>query len=207
MKLKSLNVAVIIALLLGMFAMQAQAGDVKKNVLFVCQGNIMRSVIAELLFEKMLAEKNLSEEYTVISRGMQGTPALSVLPVHNNIKYYNEANGANVWEQSLPSLKKLGIDEKIQENKSTAVTAKDMEQADLVVALSKDVMEDPEWGLKSQFSMSSNKIILFTEIVGSDEGISDAYASKEEGNKYEKRVYAIADVMKQGFHNLLQRLQ
>ncbi len=204
MKLKTLIVALTFFLLLSIFAIPAFAQP--KNVLFVCKGNIMRSVIAEKLFEKMLSEKGLASEYIVSSRGLQGTPGWPVLPTHGNLKYYNKASGKAIWEQVQPSLKELGIEEEMKANKATVVTVEDIQSADLVVALNQDVLSDSKWGMTTQFPTYSKKMMLFTELVGSDEGIADAYDSKEKGNKYERVVLKIADVLKKGYNNLIKRL-
>ncbi len=197
-------VALTFFLLLSIYSILAFAQP--KNVLFVCKGNIMRSVIAEKLFEKMLSEKGLASEYIVSSRGLQGTPGWPVLPTHGNLKYYNKASGKAIWEQVEPSLKELGIEEEMKANKATVVTVEDLQSADLVVALNQDVLSDSKWGMTTQFPTYSKKMMLFTELVGSDEGIADAYDSKEKGNKYERVVLKIADVLKKGCNNLIKRL-
>jgi protein-tyrosine-phosphatase len=91
---------------------------------------------------------------------------------------------------------------KMKALEAAAVTAKDLEKADLVVALNRDVLSDSSWGLKTQFPDYRDKMILFTDIVGSDEGIADPIESKENGNKYERVVLQIDDVLKRGFDNL-----
>jgi protein-tyrosine-phosphatase len=202
LKMKALEATSAVLLLLFILATPAIAAEETIHVLFVCKGNIMRSVIAELLFEKLVADKNLAGKYSASSRGMQGTPGWPVLPTHGNLKYYNEANGSNAWEQSQPSLKTLGIEEELKAHKAAVVTAKDLEKADLVVALNRDVLSDSSWGLKTQFPDYRDKMILFTEIVGSDEGIADPIESKENGNKYQRVVLQIDDVLKRGFDTL-----
>ncbi len=39
-----------------------------KKIIFVCLGNICRSPMAEFIFKKMLSDRNLSDQFDVISR-------------------------------------------------------------------------------------------------------------------------------------------
>ena len=60
---------------------------------------------------------------------------------------------------------------------------------------------------KVQFPGYDKKMILITELVGSNEGIADAYKAGTEGNKYESTVYQVADVVERGYKKLLMRLK
>ena len=61
--------------------------------------------------------------------------------------------------------------------------------------------------VKVQFPGYDKKMILITELVGSSEGIADAYKAGTEGNKYESTVYQVADVVERGYKTLLMRLK
>jgi protein-tyrosine-phosphatase len=183
------------------------AEEGKKNILIVDMGNIMRSVIAEELIKRKLTEDGLSDRFSVSSRGLQGTPATPVTPSHGNLSFYNQANGSNAWESSQPALQKLGIEEAFKEHRSTVVSVADLEQAVIIIVTDAKVMENPEYGLHKQFPGFGGKMILITELVGSSEGIADAYQAGTSGNKYEKTVYKVANVVEAGYKNLLERIK
>jgi len=207
MKLKSLAKALVVVFLASVIAVSVLAAENKKSILIVDMGNIMRSVIAQELIKRKLAEDGLSDNYDVSSRGIQGTPASPVVPTHANLSYYNSANGSNAWESSLPALQKLGIEEAFKKHKATVVNAADLESAIIVIVTDAKVMDDPKYGLKVQFPGYDKKMILITELVGSSEGIADAYKAGTEGNKYETTVYQVADVVERGYKTLLMRLK
>ncbi len=183
------------------------AADGKKHILIVDMGNIMRSVIAEELIKRKLKADGLSDRFSVSSRGLQGTPATPVTPSHGNLSFYNAANGSNAWESSQPALQKLGIEEAFKEHRSTVVSVADLEQAAIIIVTDAKVMENPEYGLHVQFPGFGGKMILITELVGSSEGIADAYQAGASGNKYESTVYKVANVVEKGYKNLLERIE
>lgn len=198
----------LVALVLAcVVAAPAFAGEGKKNILIVDMGNIMRSVIAEELIRRKLAKDGLSDSISISSRGLQGTPATPVAPMHGNLSFYNEVNGSNAWESSQPALAKLGIEEAFKEHRSTVVSVADLEQAVIIIVTDAKVMENPEYGLYKQFPGFEDKMILITELVGSSEGIADAYQAGTSGNKYEKTVYKVANVVEAGYQNLLERIK
>jgi protein-tyrosine-phosphatase len=206
-KLKNFAQAVIAAVLAGVMAVPALAAGPKKTILIVDMGNIMRSVIAQELIKQKLAADGLSDQYDVLSRGIQGTPASPVVPTHDNLSYYNKANGSNAWESSEPALKKLGIEEALKKHKATVVSAADLESASIVVVTDAKVMDNPKYGLKAQFPGYEKKMILITALVGSNKGIADAYQAGTKGNKYESTIYQVADIVARGYKNLLKRMK
>lgn len=198
-----------LAVLVLMVAVAAPtlAADAKKTILIVDMGNIMRSVIAETLIARKLADDGLADRYEVISRGIQGTPASPVAPGHGNLSFYNVANGSNAWESSLPALEQLGIADAVKEHKATVVSARDFEKAAIVIVTDEKEINNPEWGLNTQFPGFREKMIVIGELVGSSEGVADAYQAGTAGNKYETTVYRVANIIDQGYRNLLKRLQ
>ena len=179
----------------------------KKTILIVDMGNIMRSVIAEELLTRKIAADGLSDAYEVDSRGIQGTPASPVVPSHASLAFYNAANGSNAWDASEPALAKLGLVEAFHEHKATVVSEKDLAGADIIVVTDDKIRNNEVYGLNIQFPGYDDKIVLITELVGSGEGIADAYESGDKGNKYEKTVYTVADVIERGYPELMSRLK
>ena len=77
----------------------------KKLIVCVCRGNIARSPFAEVIITNELRQRNLSDSYLSISRGVQGT-VVDPQPVRfPNITYYDE-----LYKDSRQSLKKFGVD-------------------------------------------------------------------------------------------------
>ncbi len=207
--LLSLIIGIVISAIAGGWLTESAAQDSstkKQTILVVCRGNIQRSVVAGLLFRKIIKEQKLENSYDVISRGMMGTPGYPQAPTHNNLKFYNKNNGRNEWENSLPTLQELGIAEELQKNKSTAVTKGDLETADLVIAMDKKVLSNSTWGLISQFPKYRDKIILFTELVGSKAGISDAAGAKDSG-RHRRLILEINRIVQEGFEDVVKRLE
>ena len=199
--------ACILASLVLIGGAQAQeASSAVKSVLFVDRGNIQRSVVAELILQKMLKARNLGTEYKVVSRGLQGTPASPVLPAHNNLKYYNKSTSAGMeWENSLPTLQELGIAEEFEKHAATVLTKDDLEKATLVLSMDSLTLTDPTWGIAAQFPAYSAKAMLFTELVGSSAGISDGYGATD-SNRHRQLILDINKTLQQGFEQLMRRL-
>lgn len=183
----------------------SDSSEGKKTILFVCRGNIQRSVVAEMCLKKIIAEKNLQHQYEVISRGMMGTPKLPVLPGHNNLKYYNENNGRDEWEHSLPTLQELGIENELQKHRSTVVNKDVLDRASLVISMDNKCLSHPTWGLNTQFPGYGNKIMLFTELVGSSEGMTDAADAKDK-TRHRKLILKINSILRQGIDKILMKL-
>jgi len=170
-------------------------------------GNIMRSVIAENLIERELAEAGMAGDYTVASRGPQGTPARPVVPTHANLSLYNEANGSNAWPSSKPAIEEPGLVEAFTSYKATTVSEADLAAAEVILVTSEDITDHPEYGLNSQFPGYDEKMMLITELVGSAEGIADVYQPGTAGNRNADTVYQVADVVTRGFDALIGELE
>ena len=207
--MKTLNLlkTIVITAVAGVLAAGALAADAKKTILIVDMGNIMRSVIAEQLIARKIADDGLSESYAVESRGIQGTPASPQVPSHASLYFYNAANGSNAWESSEPALSELGLVDSFREHKATVVSEKDLEAAAIVIVTDEKVLNDETYGLNVQFPGHNDKMVLITELVGSGDGIADAYQDGAEGNKYAATVREVADVIERGYGALIERIK
>lgn len=136
----------------------------KKTIVFVCRGNIHRSAIAEQVFKKILQEKGLSDQFSVISRGITGSAGTKPT-LHKNITAYDE------WKFSKPSLEEFGID--ITKHEARPITEDVASNADVIVAFDKIILEDGEVALKKQFPQLHGKMHLLSELEGSAEEIPD----------------------------------
>ncbi|PIZ79490.1 MAG: hypothetical protein CO042_00465 [Parcubacteria group bacterium CG_4_9_14_0_2_um_filter_41_8] len=138
-------------------------------ILFVCNGNIHRSVVAEVRCRQALIELGLGESYIVISRGVQGSIDGSDPTKHRNLQDYP------VWTEVKLSLDDLGID--ISGVNRTPITLGDVESADTIIVMSTDVLNGSkdigDECLRVQFLQFFHKMHLFLELENSKEGIDD----------------------------------
>lgn len=115
------------------------------NVLFVCTGNVCRSVIAEKLFQKILNEKGIKD----IQAKSAGTAAN---PEYKIYGYLSEVmTGA-------------GID--FSAHISTPVTFADITWADLILVMEKSHRDF----IQNNFPDAQSKVYLLKEYVGEGEG-------------------------------------
>jgi|WetSurMetagenome_2_1015567.scaffolds.fasta_scaffold00950_2 protein-tyrosine-phosphatase len=186
---------------------QAQPAATSKTILVVDRGNIQRSVVAQLVLQRIIKERGLELRYRVISRGMQGTPASPEIPMHNNLRFYSAVNGSAgmEWENSEPTLRELGLLQDFTKHKATVLSRKDLEEAALVISLDTPTVSDPIYGIEAQFKEFRGKVMLFTELVGSGVGIADGYGSSDP-NRHRQLILDVERIARQGFDELMRRL-
>ena len=186
---------------------QTQPAASSKTILVVDRGNIQRSVVAQLVFQRIIKERGLEQRYRVISRGMQGTPASPEIPMHNNLRFYSAANGSAgmEWEHSEPTLQELGLLADFTQHKATVLTRKDLEEATLVISMDTPTVSDPTYGIEAQFKEFRAKVMLFTELVGSGAGIADGYGSSDP-KRHRQLILDVDRIARQGFDELLRRV-
>ncbi len=198
----SLLILMLTAIAIATFCLssqlQAATETDKKHIVFLCYGNIQRSVVADIVFKELLEANNLQNNYDSIARGLQGSPGSPVVPTFNNLKYYNAANDQTAWELSEPTLKELGIDEQLKTYKSTVVSPRDLEEADLIVAMDEKVWKDPGYGVIVQYPQFADKVVLI-----GGKGIKDAYDSKPEDNKHRTTILEVNHSIRRDFKELI----
>ncbi len=156
----------------------------KKNILFVCWGGIIRSVTAEKYLKKLLEERGELENYEITAAGIQGsgnTPPTE----HPRIRDYPEA-----WADLEGPTAKHGID--INDNVSTPITREMMDAADVVFSMDRKVLEEYDDALYNQFPEFKDKIHMFTELDGNEDGINDPYYL----SGAEARAHAINEIVR-----------
>lgn len=139
----------------------------KKKIIFVCNGNIHRSVIAEKYFTKLLKENNLSNNFSVSSYGIQGTKG-TTKPIYKNLKEYK-----NEWEAALPTLQKFNIDTELAKHSFRKITPHIVKKATVIVAMDKKTYSEKINSLTKQFAKNKNKIYLFSELTQDHKDIQD----------------------------------
>lgn len=148
-----------------------------KVVLFVCKGNIHRSVVAEMCLNQELEKIGISSQFEIMSRGIQGCCG-TAKPKHANMTHYETE-----WSLTKPVLERLGIDlSGISKSTAMSVKRSDIRKADVVYAMELAVLGKSDNALPNsllvQFPEYSSKIHFFGEIEGTGQELLDCGGSK-----------------------------
>jgi protein-tyrosine-phosphatase len=165
-----------------------------KTVLFVCLGNISRSVIAEHLLRKILIEQNLSEVIRVQSCGLKGSAGTTPTKFPNLSGYVSE------YAAARSVLERYEID--ISEHVATPINLQAMRAADVVIAMDTSVLSEAPNSLTKQFPEERSKTRLFTGLSGEQSDIVDPCGNTDE-NRYVKIIGEIDHVLRSHIDTLL----
>ncbi len=160
------------------------------RVLFVCVGNIQRSVIAERAFRNILFEKGITDVH-VFSRGIQGYQGIKP-PEHLCLKDYPA-----VWEASRYVLEELGIS--LDGHQAAPICLSDVEQAHVIIAMEESVLSGPIVGEKrvsglwDLFPAYRSKMHCFGELDGSS-GLQDCGDSKRR-ETHEEMIRSLVQIL------------
>jgi len=100
----------------------------KKIILIVCRGNIIRSPFAEVVINNEITKRGLGKQMIAISRGIQGTSVDPEPVKFPNISYYKEE-----YALAKPVLEKLNKD--LSSSISRPVNQNIMNRASIIVAV------------------------------------------------------------------------
>jgi len=165
-----------------------------KKIIFVCKGNIYRSVIAEKYLKKLLNNKGMNGEFEITSAGINGTAGTKP-PKGKNIKDYPE-----IYKVVKKFIDEKGID--LADHNSSQITREKAEQADLIIVMEKSVLEGPPNSLATQFPNLTYKMRLFSELEGKNYDIPDC---ENEDQKIHKMVIdTICEKLDKFFHVLIK---
>jgi len=135
----------------------------KKTVLVVCNGNIHRSVIAEICLNQELEVENSGMDIRCISRGIE-----------MRSEKRNMMNFPEEWALTKPVLEKLGIT--VSPNrKAQQIDLSSVEKASVILAMDRRVLRI----LWEKFPSHTFKMRLFSELVGKCEDIVDCKGKLE----------------------------
>lgn len=141
----------------------------KKLIVFICNGNIHRSVVAAESLKKILKSNEIAEKYLVSSYGLQGTNGTD-LPKHKNLCEYPKE-----WKAAQPTLQNFGID--MRDHISQKITPIVMEKANVVIAMDDKVYSLANNSLIKQFPEYTSKVHRFAELTQNNNGIEDPAGS------------------------------
>ncbi len=126
----------------------------KKTILFVCFGNVHRSVLAAELSNDVFRENSLSDIFVAISRGIQGSNGYDG-PKHSNLTEYEIE-----WQLTKQALDELGIDTTFfKTKKATPIDTKAISDASLVILMGQKEYEI----LTKRYPTQSHKFFLFSD--------------------------------------------
>lgn len=135
-------------------------------ILVVCQGNIHRSVVAEICIRKNLKELDLENKFQVTSRGLQGS-CQTATPKFPNLRQFPDH-----WPHAEPSLRELGI-EILETQIATPVDESIARKASLILAMDQKVLSEFDNSLIKQFPELGFKMKLFSEMAGDVSDVPD----------------------------------
>lgn len=155
----------------------------KKQIIFICNGNIERSVVAAQCLRNILKEKRIGSKFSVDSYGLQGTKG-TTLPKHKHLSYYPKE-----WKAVKPTLKKLNID--ISGHSFQKITRDVMGKASVIIAMDEKVYKKNKNALLKQFTKQKKKIHIFSELTLDHKDILDlaGSGSKELHGKVIEKIY------------------
>ncbi len=149
----------------------------KKLIIFICNGNIHRSVIAAECLHNSFEKNGVESKFLIDSYGLQGTCGTD-LPKHKHLSEYLKE-----WKAAKPTLERLGID--ISKHSFQKVSVDVMEKANIVIAMDNKVYSEEKNSLMNQFPDQAHKIHLFSKLTLNHKtikdlaGIEDEYLYKE----------------------------
>ena len=166
----------------------------KKLIIFVCNGNIHRSVIAAESLRKILKERKISSEFSVASYGLQGTRG-TALPKHKRLSEYPKE-----WKAARPTLQKLNID--ISKHVFQKISAGIMKKTSVVIAMDKKVQSGAKNSLTKQFPNQAYKIHHFSELTPRHKTIKDPAGSGDK-KLHREIIESIHSALNKKFEDIL----
>ena len=150
--------------------------SMSKIVLFICTANICRSPMAEALFNEYVRTNGNAEEWWAHSAGTWASE--------------NQAASA----LAVQVLAERGI--ALQGHRSHQVTRQDLEQADIVIAMTRNHRD----ALVSEFPEIKSKIHLMSELEKREYDIADPYGGVLD--EYQIRARELGGLIERGFSRL-----
>lgn len=137
----------------------------KKLIIFICNGNVERSVVAAQCLRNILKEKKVDSKFAIDSYGLQGTRGTAV-PKHKHLSEYPIE-----WKAAKPVLEKLRIS--IRKHSFQKITPAVMRRADAVIAMDDRVYSREKNSLAKQFPKYKAKFHRFSELTENNKVVED----------------------------------
>lgn len=135
------------------------------KVLFVCLGNICRSPMAQIVFENMVKDLGLENNFEIDSAGTEG---------------YNEMCNAGIHRGTKEILKRKGI--LFSEHYSRKIQKKDYAYFDYIIAMDAENIKDIEYIVGSD---KDNKIKRLLDYTNNPRNIKDPWYTGNFDETYE----------------------
>lgn len=143
-----------------------------KLIVFICNGNIHRSVIAAESLRQILKKQKLGQNFFVDSYGLQGTKGTD-LPKHKHLSEYPRE-----WKAAKPVLQKLDID--ISKHSFQKITPTVMKKASVIITMDDKVYLKAKNSLVKQFPKYKLKIHRFSELTENNKDVKDPAGCSDE---------------------------
>ena len=166
----------------------------KEVIIFVCNGNIYRSVIAAQRLRDILKKKRPSSNFVVSSYGLQGTMGTH-LPKHRRLSEYPKE-----WKVAEPILRKLNIN--ISGHSFKRMTARAAKEASIMVAMDDRCYSRAKNSLIKQFPTQAYKIHSFSELTRGYKSIDDPVGSNN-ANLHKRIIRTICVVLDKRYKDIL----
>jgi len=170
----------------------------KKLIVFICNGNIHRSVIAAESLRKILKERKIGQNFSVASYGLQGTKGTD-LPKHKHLSEYPKE-----WKAAKPTLQKFGID--INKHSFQKISETVMKKASTVIAMDNKVYSTAKNSLMNQFSNCAEKIHRFSELTVHNIVIKDLAGNSSE-KLHRKIIGDMYTALSKKYKNILEWIE
>lgn len=116
------------------------------KILFVCLGNICRSPMAQIIFENLVKENGLENEFEINSAGTEG---------------YNEAIGAGIHYGTKDVLKRNKIS--FKEHYSRKMRPNDYKYYDYIIAMDSENIKDIKSLVGEDYDNKIKRLLDFTQ--------------------------------------------
>lgn len=170
----------------------------KKLIIFICNGNIHRSVIAAECLKKILKKQETDQNILVDSYGLQGTKGTN-LPKYKHLSEYSKE-----WKAAKPTLQKFNID--ISNHSFQKITETAIKEVNVVIAMDDKVYSKAENSLINQFSIYKEKVHNFSELTVHNKGIKDL-AGNSSKKMHAKIIEDIYFTLSENYKDILKWLK
>lgn len=115
------------------------------KVLFVCLGNICRSPMAQIIFQNMVSDACLEDEFEIDSAGTEG---------------YNEMCHAGIHRGTKEVLRRKGV--RFEEHYSCKIRKSDYEHYDYIIAMDSENIADIEYIVGADCDNKISRLLDYT---------------------------------------------